>query len=114
MTTKLVLVKDINGNVTYGIPVSDSAYNTTLMSGTAQNFPVPATATLALITWTSGADIFVNPYGTAVAPTGAVATTTSYMNPIQRLIPVNGNGDLSILTTATSAYVEVSFYQGQA
>ena len=108
MTTKLTVLKDINGNVFYAIPFSDHAYNTTLAEGTAQTIPVPGDAVIAIFTWTSGTDIFVSTTGTATLPEGSVALTASYMNPITR--PVSGVTNLSIITPNTQAYIEVSFY----
>lgn len=106
--SKLVLMKDSNGNVTYGIPFSDTGYETTLTAGAAQSLPVPADCNCAVFSYSSGIDVFVDPVTTAALPGATFAATTADMNPVMRtVIP---SSTLSFISDA-SGYVKVSFYQ---
>ena len=109
MITKLVLGKDINGNVTYQIPFSNVGFDTTLAAGVAQSIVVPKDCKSAWFQYTSGADVFVDPVNTATLPGGTFAATTACLNPVARnVIP---GSTLSLITDATDAYVVISFYQ---
>ncbi len=108
MTSKLLLGKDLNGNVTYQIPFSDTGYMTTLAPSVAQSLTVPANATSAWFSYSSGIDVFVNPVTTATLPTGAFAATAEDMNPVAR--SVVGGSTLSFIS-AEAGYVKVSFYE---
>ena len=108
MTTKLLLGKDANGNVTYEIPFSDTGYQTTLAASVAQNLTVPTNAKTAVFAFSSGGDVFVNPVTTATLPTGSFVATYQDLNPVMR--KVTGGSTLSFISAGT-AYVNVSFYQ---
>jgi hypothetical protein len=108
MTTKLLLGKDLNGNVTYQIPFTDTGYETTLVAGVAQSLVVPANCTSAWFSYSSGIDVFVDPLHTATLPGAVFASTTADMNPVARSV-VPGS-TLSFISDA-AGYVKVSFYE---
>lgn len=108
MTTKLILGKDLNGNVTYNIPFTNVGYETTLSAGVAQSLTVPLSVNVAYFSYSSGIDVFVDPINTATLPAGAFAATTADLNPVARtVIP---GATLSFISAETG-YVKVSFYQ---
>lgn len=111
MTTKLVLGKDINGNVTFVLPFSDTGYATTLAPGVVQNLTVPPNCNTAIFSYSSGADVWVNPTTTAAVPGGAFAATLADQNPVGRL--VTAGSTLSFIS-ASACEIKVSFYQMSA
>ena len=106
--TKFVLVKDINSNVTYGVPTSNTIYAAALTANTPQSLTVPANAQLALYSWTPGVDLFVNPTTTAAVPGASFAAATTEQNPTIR--PVIGGSTLSFVSPS-NCNVTVSFYE---
>lgn len=107
MTTKLTVLKDSNGNVIYAIPFSDNGYDTTLAPSVVQSLTVPADAQIALFSYSSGSDVFVDPITTAALPGASFAKTSAELNPVMR--PVSGVTTLSFISPA-AAYVKVNFY----
>ncbi len=108
MTTKLLLGKDLNGNVTYEIPFSNVGYETTLAPSVAQSLTVPLNCTSAWFSYSSGVDVFVDPVTTATLPTGAFTSTTADLNPVARkVVP----GSTLSFISAEAGYVKVSFYE---
>jgi len=108
MTTKLLLGKDLNGNVTYQIPWSDTVYYVNLVAGTPQSLTVPANASSVAFSYTPGTNVFVDPLNTAALPSTTFGATTSNLNPVMR--PVIGGSTLSFICN-TAAYVQVAFYE---
>lgn len=107
MTNRLVVLKDINGNVFYGLPFSNNKYRTTLSAGVAQSVTVPGDAEVAIFSYGTGGDVYVDPTTTATLPGGAFASTTADLNPVAR--QVTGNSTLSCIS-ATTCDVHIAFY----
>lgn len=108
---KLLLSKDVNGNVTYGIMGNlgpDQNSSTTLATSVAQSITVPDWAYQALFTFNTGSNVFVNRSAAATIPGGAFANDTNELNPVLRgVIP---GGSVSFITGDTNAYVTVTFF----
>ena len=114
MTTKLVLGKDSNGNVTFVIPFPDNGtapilgQRTMLAPSVAQSVTVPLNVNVAIFSYGSGTDIWVDPVNAATLPGVAFATTTAELNPVGRF--VTPGTTLSVISEA-AAEVKISFYQ---
>jgi hypothetical protein len=108
--TRLMLTKDNNGNVTYGMPFSNNIWGTTLAANVAQSCTVPGNSSMQLIavfSYSSGCDVFVNPVTTAAVPGSSFAQSATELNPVMRT--VTGGSTLSVISPA-SGYITISFY----
>lgn len=86
-TTQLALLKDINQNVTYGLPVSNTKYRAILAAGVAGSLVVPPNADCAFFSYTSGSNVWVDYAATATGPASTTFTaTTSELNPVARKV----------------------------
>src|SRR4051812_28162001 len=104
---KLLLGKDINGNVTYELPFTSSGVGVTLAANTAQNAIVPNNVNTVFFSYSSGANVWVDPQNIAVIPGGSFTTTFADLNPVARsVIP----GQTLSFISPTAAYVKVSYY----
>jgi hypothetical protein len=106
-TTKLTILKDVNGNVLYSIPFSNKNYSTSLSANVAQSLAVPGDAQIAVFSFSGGSDVWVNNTTTAALPGGAFSSSANVLNPVIR--PVVGDSTLSFISGG-SATVNVSFY----
>lgn len=88
MSTPFVLQKDVNGSVTFGFPFVVSHQNVTLTPNVAQSITVPAATDTILVTYSGGANVWVNGNGTAVLPTGTFSDTGCELNPVVRSVSV--------------------------
>jgi len=112
MTTKMIMIKDINGNVTYGVPFCDAlnTFSGVLAASTAQSVTVPLGASLylAIFAYSTGGEVWVANNTTAAIPTGSIGLTSSQLNPVARQVKP---GDvLSFITPDTACNLNVSFY----
>lgn len=120
MTTKFNLTRDINGVNGFGLPFSDTAYNTILSANSEQHFTVPAnmgmgasgtsysSQWIALFNFDPGTRVWVADNVTAAIPGSSFAATNSELNPAARM--VQGGDVLSFITADTSVSVSVSLY----
>jgi len=108
MTTRLVLGKDTNGNVTYTLPTSDTIYGTTLAASTAQSVTVPPNCGVVLYSYSSGSNVYVNASTTAAIPGSSFAKSENELNPLMRF--VKPGQTISFFSTA-AAYVNCAFYE---
>ena len=110
MTTKFLMTRDVAGMNGFGIPFADDGYSMVLAATVAQSITVPDEYPnwIAIFGYTPGATVWVDGITTAVAPTGAAATTTAKLNPSARAVK---SGDtLSFITSdAAGAMVYVEF-----
>jgi len=111
MTVKFLLLKDVNGNVSYGLPFSDKNYSATLTANTAQSVAVPTDTDVAVFSSTSGTDFYVDPTNTAVVPGSTFAISTAQLNPVIR--SVTPTGTLSVISPVGGS-VSISFYSSLA
>lgn len=111
MSVSLSLGKDINGNVTFALPISQYKYITTLAADTAQSVTIPLNCTQAFFSFSNGEDVFVcfKDGEDATVPTASFELTDSELNPVARY-GLTGGQTISCITRATNAYVCVLFY----
>lgn len=107
MTTRFLLGKDINGNVTYSYPFSETGAQVILSPDTPQSYTVPENVNSVVFSFSKGSDVYVNPNGTATLPGGAFTATIQDLNPVVR--PVLPGQQLSFIS-ATTAGVTLSFF----
>lgn len=108
---KLVLLKDRNGNVTYGISgkiASEQHVDTTLAASVAQSTNVPDWAKLALMTYSVGTNVYMNSETAATLPGAGFANSTNDLNPILRSF--NAGDTLSFISD-TPAFVSITFFE---
>lgn len=109
MSVPLNLGKDINGNVTFALPIAPIIQRTTLAANTSQDVTIPANCTQALFSFSNGTDVWVdykNP--SATNPSGSFALSTAELNPVLRY-GLNPGQTLAFISS-TTAYVCVSFF----
>lgn len=121
MATKFSMAKDINGQNSFGLRFTDTAYSATLAASTATALTVPASGSiggsktqtinlwLAIFSYTPGSSVWVANNTTAAVPAGSsFATTVSQLNPAARLVQA---GDvLSFITGSAGVSVSVILY----
>lgn len=111
----MVMVRDVNGYITYGIPFADSSnVQTTLAADIEQTTTVPTSPfadtpnILAVISPAKGSDVWVSVNATATLPSSSFSSTASQMNPASRYVKA---GDvLHFITSDSSAQLGVSYY----
>jgi hypothetical protein len=101
------MTRDINGYNAFGITPSYDIEAGGLAANTEQHFTVPANYPnwLAIFSYTPGANIWVSVNGTALAPTGAFASSSSALNPAGRQVK---SGDVLSFITADATNPMVS------
>ena len=110
----MIMVRDINGYVTYGIPFSENRFSGLLAQDTEQTLTVPSSPfpdykkLLAIFIFEPGSLVWVALNDDAEAPSGSVSATTSEGNPAAR--EVQGGDVLHFITNDTSAEFGVTFY----
>ncbi len=114
MTTKLCMIRDINGYNSFGLTFTDTAYSFTLDQGVRKSLTVPyCTETtyknlLAVFSFEPGSKVWVALNNNATLPGFAVVSTHSELNPSGRL--VQGGDLLSFVSGDTLTEVGVTFY----
>ncbi len=117
MAARMLMGRDCNGYVTYGLqlnamdsPSAVENVQTTLSSGVAQQTTVPSSFEVyqAVFSFETGTDVWVAVNDTAEVPSGSFAATSSQQNPAVRV--VNRGDVISLITSNTTATVGVSFY----
>jgi hypothetical protein len=110
--TTLLMVRDVTGAVTFGIPPSSDCFSMLLETGVEQSITVPKQNTnyLAIFSATPGASVWVAYNGkTASVPSGTASETDSELLPGPKL--VSGNSELSFITSSTTdVELGVTFY----
>ena len=109
-TTKLNILRDINGIPSYTLQQSTVAYTVLLSANTAQNVTAPTDAPgyMVVIGVSNGADILVSVNGTAVIPTGAISSSTTAVNKAQTY--VKSGGVVSVITPEDDVICGLEFY----
>jgi hypothetical protein len=108
---KMIMTRDINGYVTYGLPFTEFNYFVVLAADTAQTLvTVPDDANLweAVFYYQDGTSVYVALNDTAEVPDGTPAQTSSQGKPGSRL--VKAGDTVSVITANDSAEVGVSLY----
>lgn len=108
--TKFNMQRDISGTNGFGIPFSLDGKTMVLAVGVEQHVTVPSEYPhwIAIFGYTPGATVWVDGIGTAIAPTGAAAASTSRLNPSARA--VKAGQTLSFITAdITNPMVCVEF-----
>lgn len=111
MSTKLSMLRDINGFCTFGLTPADDKQNAILAATTAQTFTVPATITnaAAIFYFAPGSSVWVAHNDTATLPSSSVSTANSEGNPT--VWKVKGGDTISMVTNDTTAEVGVKYYE---
>jgi len=114
MSTKYNVIRDINGSVAgingYGIQPSYDIQNGLLAATVAQSITVPENYPkwIAIFSYQSGKNVFVDVTTTAVVPAGAFASATSLLNP--PALQVKAGDTISLITNDVGgAIVSVQF-----
>jgi len=112
--TRFSMTMDTNGNVAFGLPDSNTKYQTVLTASTEQTLVVPETGdatyqrVAAVFSFQPGSTIWYSVNSTATLPTGSFTATTSEQNPQVRYVRP---GDvLHFITRSITAEVGVMFY----
>jgi hypothetical protein len=108
--TTFTIAKDNNGFPSYGIAFTVDNQQVILSENVAQSIVLPTTYPfyMVIFNYTPGSDVWVSPFGVATLPTGTFASTTSQLNPMERVVP--GGTTLSFITDDTDVEVGVSWY----
>lgn len=112
--TKLAMIRDINGYVTFQLPFCDIKKSATLTVGSEATITVPgstsSTKYLAVFRYEPGAKVYFALNATAAVPAGATfATTTSCLNFPGTQVET---GDvLHFITSDATASVGVELYE---
>src|SRR3990167_17922 len=111
MATKLNLTRDVAGFNAFGLVPSTDSYAGVLAATVAQTITVPSAypAYLAVLSYTPGANVWVNFVTTAVTPPGAIGADLNELNPAGRRV-LKGTTISFITPDAAGAYVSVLFY----
>jgi len=109
-TTKLNIIKDINGTVAYLLPQSNALFTAALTANVAQSVTAPTDAIAygMVVGVSNGIDIYISVNGTATIPTGVFAPSNTAQNIAQRY--VNAGDVISFLTPSSGATISVEFY----
>lgn len=116
MQTPLILTRDINGYVAYGLPFitdNDYQYNMVIAANTVTTVTVPGVSTQrfeAIFSFGSGVEVFVSNVAspTIALPTSTPTQTLAQQNPVAR--NVAGASTLQFISANDDAYITVSFY----
>ena len=112
MSTVLDFGRDINSFNAYAPAPSTTMWSATLADGTAESVTVPSDHDVWIVAFSiePGADVWVDFTGaTAAVPVGGTfATTTSTLNPGQRMVPKGTS--ISCITSNTTADVGIEMY----
>jgi len=114
MSTKYNVIRDINGTVAgingFGLQPSYDIQNGLLAATVAQSITVPDNFPkwIAIFSYQSGKNVWVDVSATAAVPTGAFASGTSLLNP--PALQVKAGDSISLITNDTGgALVSVQF-----
>lgn len=114
MSTKYNVIRDINGSVTgingFGLQPSTDIQNGLLAATVAQSITVPDNYPkwIAIFSYQSGKNVFVDLSTTAAVPAGAFASATSLLNP--PALQVKAGDSISLITNDLGgALVSVQF-----
>lgn len=106
--TQETLGTDINGRVDFSLPKMTLGAGTTLTAGVAQTFTTPSNYNRAFFSYAAGTNVFVAIDDTAAVFGGAVATTTSELNPSIRQLNIAGGQTISVISP-TASYVGIRY-----
>lgn len=114
MSTKYNVIRDINGAVTgingFGLQPSLDIQNGLLAATVVQSITVPDNYAkwIAIFSYQSGKNVWVDVSTTAAVPVGAFASATSLLNP--PALQVNAGDSISLITNDVGgALVSVQF-----
>jgi|GEM_PF-5896449 len=108
--TQLVLGRDPNLNVDYGIPFSAVGSIINMAAGASASLAVPSGVSKALIQVQPGATVLV---GTAApsAPSGSFAASLADINPALREVGADNGVNTLYFYAVEAAIIKVSFYE---
>ena len=109
-TTKLNILRDINGIPSYTLPQSTVIYTGLLSANVAQSVTAPTDAAkyMIRISVSNGSDILVSVTGTAAIPTGSPTASSTEINIAQTYI---GAGEtISVISPEDDVIYSLGFY----
>ncbi len=111
MPTKFNMTKDVAGYNGFGVQPCLDQQSGVLAANVAQSITVPSEypAYIAVLSYTPGANVWVDCVTTAAAPTGAFAATTACLNPTGLRV-LKGTTMSFITADAAGSYVSVRFF----
>ena len=114
MTTRLSMIRDINGFNTFGLPFSDTSFQTKLSIGVPQSLTIPPlenandSSYLAIFSFDPGSRVYVARNATATFPSLGFSNDVTELNPTARQV---FPGDvLSFLTDIDTVVVNIQLY----
>jgi hypothetical protein len=111
MSQKLQMVRDINGYVTFGLPICQDQWGGFLSTNAEQHFTVPSNYSVWEVHFSfgPGASVWVAFNQTAILPTGVFGQVNCELNPASRLVYA---GDLisMISSDETKDWAGVTLY----
>jgi hypothetical protein len=109
-TTKLSIIRDINGLISYTLPQSNVIYTGLLTINVAQTITAPTDALAYVVRLGSaaGADIFISIGGSATIPTGSPTLSTTEVNIAQ--FYVDAGETISIISSEDKISYSMGFY----
>lgn len=109
-TTKLNIIKDMNGIPSYALAQSNYIYTGLLTASTPQSVTAPTDALryMVRIGAANGADILVSVNGTATIPSGVPSASTTEVNIAQTY--VSAGGTVSIISPEDDVIYSMGFY----
>lgn len=104
------MTRDVNGYNGFGLKPSQDMYSGIFAQGVAQTFTVPNNFQnwLAIFSYEAGSTNWLSINDTAIAPSGALASSTSECNPTA--IQLKAGDTVSMLTSDTAAKIGVKLY----
>lgn len=111
MPTKLNMTKDVAGYNGFGVAPCADSYTGLLAAGVADSVTVPSEypTYLAVLSYTPGANVFVDCVTTAVSPAAGIAASSACLNPAG--LKVTKGTTISFITPdAAGAYVSIRFF----
>jgi hypothetical protein len=117
MAREFIIIPDVHGFPTYGIPFPEDSkgYDFLIAAAVNTSFTIPAAVidggyNIVLFSFSGGTDVFVRIDAAAEVPTAAQVQRAQQMNPQMRALTLNET-TLNFISD-TSSYVQLSFYTG--
>jgi hypothetical protein len=109
-TTKLNIIRDINGLPSYTLPQSNIVYADILSANVAQNIVAPTDAAkyMVRVSVSNGSDILISVTGTAAIPNGSATVLGTEINIAQTY--VEAGGTVSVISPEDDVIYSLGFY----
>jgi len=109
-STQFSAQKDVSGSAVYAPPVSQYIANVVLSAGVASDIIIPPQTQIAVFSYGSGGDVWVDFKDTAILPTTSTFSFGSLiLNPSARYTAQTGITKLSLICPNVN-YVSIEFF----